>query len=536
MTEAGPNPRFLDWLAARLKEAGLARAFGVPGGGSSLDLMLALKEIGIETVLTAREDAAVMMAGVTGTLAEAPGLAFTTKGPGLASASNGLASAALDRMPALLLPEAFEADELDYVSHQVFDQAALVAPLLSAGRAGVLAADAATVAAWLRETARSLRAPAVLFATASDWGRAVQAPEPAPEVPVPIDAAALAEARALLTASRRPVVVVGLEAARPALAQAVRDFVAALGAPALVTYMAKGTVADDDACFAGIFTGGAVERACVEDADLIVLVGLDPVELIRQPWPYRAPVLDLAEVVHAPHYVTPAARLMGPLAETLAALGQGLAGSDWSAGAIARHRQHFHAAMENRGGGLGPSEVVRAAAEVFEARPRLAVDAGAHMFSACATWPAAAPRDFLISNGLATMSFALPAAIAAALHEPERGAVAIAGDGGLMMCLGELKTAAECGAKVTVLVFNDGRLSLIDIKREQRQMPDLGLAWQTPDFAAVARGFGLEAWRAENAAELQAALANAAAAAGPTLIDARVDAGGYPDQIKALRG
>jgi acetolactate synthase-1/2/3 large subunit len=536
MTEADPGPRFLDWLARRLKEAGLARAFGVPGGGSSLDLMLALREAGVETVLTAREDAAVMMAGVAGTLAEAPGLAFTTKGPGLASAGNGLAQAALDRMPALLLPESFEADELDYVSHQVFDQAALVAPLLSAGRAGVLAADAAAVAAWLEATARAPRAPAVMFATASDLGQAVQAPAPASEAPTSLDEAALARARALLSASRRPVVVVGLEAARPALAGPVRDFVHALGAPALVTYMAKGTVADDDAAFAGIFTGGAVERACVEAADLIVLVGLDPVELIRQPWPYRAPVLELAEAVHEPHYVRPAARLVGPLAETLAALGHGLGGSDWRAQEIAGHRRHFHDGMENRGGGLGPSEVVRAAAEVFEGRPRLTVDAGAHMFSACATWPAAAPRDLLISNGLASMGFALPAAIAAALHEPARGAVAITGDGGLMMCLGELKTAAESGANVTVLVFNDGRLSLIDIKREQRQMPDLGLAWQAPDFAAVARGFGLEAWRAESETELQAALANAAAASGPTLIDARIDAGGYPDQIKALRG
>ena len=54
---------FLDWFAARLKTAGLERAFGVPGGGTSLDLMAGLRNQGIDTVITAREDAAMIMAG-----------------------------------------------------------------------------------------------------------------------------------------------------------------------------------------------------------------------------------------------------------------------------------------------------------------------------------------------------------------------------------------------------------------------------------------------------------------------------------------
>ena len=146
---ATTQQRFVDWLAARLSMAGTGRAFGVPGGGSSLDLLTALREHGIETLVTAREDAAVIMAGVSGLLAEAPGVAFTTKGPGLAAASNGLASAALDRMPALLIAEAFDADELGYLSHQVYDQAELVAPLLGAGNADLLAAEPEALEAWI---------------------------------------------------------------------------------------------------------------------------------------------------------------------------------------------------------------------------------------------------------------------------------------------------------------------------------------------------------------------------------------------------
>ena len=156
---------------------------------------------------------------------------------------------------------------------------------------------------------------------------------------------------------------------------------------------------------------------------------------------------------------------------------------------IEAHRRRFLEGMVTpTGRGLDATTVVRAAVSAFQGRPRLSVDAGAHMFSACALWPCTEALDLLISNGLASMGFALPAAIAAALHEPSRGAVAMTGDGGLMMCLGELKTAAQTDAQICIIVFNDARLSLIDIKREDRQMPDAGLAWQAPDFACVARG------------------------------------------------
>jgi len=110
------------------------------------------------------------------------------------------------------------------------------------------------------------------------------------------------------------------------------------------------------------------------------------------------------------------------------------------------------------------------------------------------------------------------------------------GDGGLLMCLGELKTAAALDANLTVVVFNDASLSLIDIKREERQMPDLGLSWDAPDFAQVARGFGFSAWRVDNLDELRIAARAAAKVSGPCLIDVRIDASGYRSQLRRLRG
>ena len=98
MKPANPELKtVVELLVERLAEAGVARAFGVPGGGASFDLILAARRAGIDFVLTKREDAAVMMAAVTAELSGAPGLALTTKGPGVAAAANGVAYAGLDR-------------------------------------------------------------------------------------------------------------------------------------------------------------------------------------------------------------------------------------------------------------------------------------------------------------------------------------------------------------------------------------------------------------------------------------------------------
>ena len=104
------------------------------------------------------------------------------------------------------------------------------------------------------------------------------------------------------------------------------------------------------------------------------------------------------------------------------------------------------------------------------------------------------------------------------------------------MCLGELATAAALGVKLTVVVFNDATLSLIDIKKGGRDLPGGALAWPLADFAGVMRALGGIGLHAEDEAGYRTALAEALAAPGPALVDVRVDPGSYPAQIKALRG
>ena len=530
-------------LVRAARASGTKRIFGLPGGGSSLDLIESARREGLDFILARHECSAVFMAAATATLDGALGVALTTKGPGTANAANGAAQASLDRCAVAIVTDGFSPKQRAYITHQWFDQRALLAPVV---KAHSLLADAGAAADIDRLVAAALtprRGPVHIELTgpaARAEIRTTNRRAAAPKLTA-APAAALARARAMIARAERPVVVAGLEARDPGAMQALRKLVAALDCPALVTYQAKGVVADGAPQTVGIFTGGLAEQPTVKQADLIILAGLDPVELILQPWPYDIPVLDIGYTRHPVHYVKPKLGVYGDLARSLAAVRPPKARSGWRRAEIRRLRDGMRASLayRGRGGGLTPQQVVEQAAQAARRLPlwpRATVDAGAHMFSATAFWPCARPNDVLISNGLATMGFALPAAIASALHEPRRAAVAFTGDGGLMMCLGELATAVQERARVVVVVFNDGALSLIDIKQQSRKLPASGVRWKRPDFAAAMRGLGGRGYRARTLPEYRRALAKAYAGTGPALIDVVVDPSGYKAQLAAMRG
>lgn len=537
-----------DAVVAALVGAGVDRVFGVPGGGSSLDLVAAAHRRGLPFALARHETAAVIMAAATAELSGRPGAALVTRGPGVANAANGVAHASLDRAPVLLVADGFTGAERAFANHQWFDHAAMLAPVTKAAAKALEPGIAAgpTAATLLASALTPPRGPALLELS----GAAARAPAALPPPRSNAETAssapgteALADAKRLLAGARRPVLVAGLEAATPEGCAALRALLEALGCPGLVTYKAKGVVPDAHPLFAGVFTGGAAEAPVLADADLILLAGADPVEFIPQPWRYRAPVVEIGTAPRAAHYTTPAAALHGPLAGLLASLAEGAGRSAWTASEIGERRASWLARLANAptGGnrGLSPQVVVEAAQAACRragADPRVAVDAGAHMFPATTFWRASRPRDILISNGLSTMGFALPAGIAAALHDPARGAIAFTGDGGLLMALGELATAAALAAKLVVVVFNDASLSLIDIKRGARALPEGALGWPRADFTAAMRAFGGMALRAATEDEYAAALDRALSAKGPALVDVLVDPESYTAQIEALRG
>ena len=114
-----------DAIVRALAQAGTRLVFGVPGGGPNLDVVGAADAAGLRFILAHGETAAVIMAATCADLAGPPGAVVVTRGPGLASAVNGIAHAALDRLPVVVIADTVAAADASRVSHQRIDQAAL---------------------------------------------------------------------------------------------------------------------------------------------------------------------------------------------------------------------------------------------------------------------------------------------------------------------------------------------------------------------------------------------------------------------------
>jgi acetolactate synthase I/II/III large subunit len=539
-------PTVAELLVDGLAAAGVSRIFGVPGGGSNLEVAEAARERGVPFVLCHQEWAAAIMAAVTGELTGCPGAVLSALGPGVTACATGLAHAHLDRSPVIHVSDRHPESALAFTTHQRIDHERAVAPIVKGS--ALLTADAvASQVAWAVELALAEPRGPVHLDLAADVARELA--DPVPVKPPPRQQApplsAVDRAAEMIRSARHPVVIAGLQC-RASDSRWLRAFCEAVPAPCLTTYKAKGAIPDPHPLAMGVFTGGALEEPVVKRADLIVAFGLDPVELIPRAWPYRAPVLSLARCAASQTgppsgrgYYTPALELVGEpgsILEDLAPRVAGRATSDWDVVLVERLRGERARALEVAVPGLAPHRVVQIARELTPVGTIATVDAGAHMFAATAYWQAVEPGELLISNGLSTMGFALPAAIAAQLVHPERRVVCFTGDGGLMMVAAELETAARLRLPIRIVVFDDAALSLIQVKQEQKGFQGTPLTYEGPDLPGLARAFGLRAFAAADEDSFRAAFVGALATPGPALIAARIDASGYRRTLEIVRG
>ncbi|MFY8105916.1 MAG: thiamine pyrophosphate-dependent enzyme, partial [Elstera sp.] len=223
-------------------------------------------------------------------------------------------------------------------------------------------------------------------------------------------------------------------------------------------------------------------------------------------------------------------QVIGPLPGTIAALNWALGKSSppphWAAGQAVAARTALQAAFESPAD-WGPHAVFATLQTALPESATVTVDSGAHRILFSQMWRAQRPLSVLQSAGFCTMGAALPLAIGAARAGVPGPVVAIMGDGGLEMTLGELGTLRDAGLKVIVLVVQDVSLALIALKQAQAGLAPAGVAMGRTDYAALARAFGGSGETVETVEALRAALDRAIAADGFSLIAAAVDANAY---------
>ena len=242
-----------DAIVRALAEAGTRLMFGVPGGGPNLDVVGAAATAGLRFILAHGETAAVIMAATYADLTGTPGTVVVTRGPGLASAVNGIAHAALDRLPVVVIADTVAAADASRVSHQRIDQAALGRSVAKASITVSRRHPGEVAARIVRMTLAAPPGPVIANMDDSAPGP-VEGPGPEDGAPEggppegggrPAPAAGASGASFLagaLRAARRPVLLLGAGAI-PRTA-AIRAALAGRGLPALHTYRARGIIPD----------------------------------------------------------------------------------------------------------------------------------------------------------------------------------------------------------------------------------------------------------------------------------------------------
>jgi acetolactate synthase I/II/III large subunit len=530
-----------DRIVTTLQGIGVKRLFGMPGGGSNADLIEAAMRIGLPFSLAHTETASAFMATAQAEITGQPGACLATLGPGAASLMNGVANAYLDRVPLMVLTDC-HAGSAGVMQHQTLSHGQMFSPVVKWSVR--LRAD--EIDRQLQQAVETVSSvpygPVHLDISSEVTSVAMEAsldhapvfPESAAEPQRSLPQ----KVQQILRAAKRPVFLLGLGARSAAISREVREMCERFNIPALVTYKAKGVVPDTHPWFAGVLTNGALEREVLEGADAFLAIGLDPVELLPKPWTPKQPIISITPWPLIQEHIPFDYELVGPVVALLQAVAEVLSREDgWSPTELLSLVRRQRNSMRPHGhpGELLPHRVVEIVADRYPGA-RITVDAGAFMLPVMALWPTDEPVGALISNGLSTMGFALPAAIGATLLEPSKPVIAFTGDGGLLMCLGDLRTASRESLPVRVIVFDDGDLSLIKIKQIQRGYQPIGVSLGEIEWQSLGAGLGVLAVVANSEEALNACLVETVKHPGPVLIAARISSDGYQATIRAMRG
>ncbi len=532
-------------VSKMLKGSGVDFLFGIPGGGSSADLINTSEDEGIKFVLTQHETSAAIMAGVLGDVTGVPGICLSTLGPGAANLCNGLAQASLDRSPVVAFTDRYGSELVDLAYRQKLyhDDLFKAVTKLSVGL---------TKTNWSEVTARGLRTAMLprkgpvhidfpndlSKAEVADPGTIVGPEEFWPEV----SSARLIAGLEMICRAKRPVVIVGLgiRVANREVYGCLKNFVERFKTPTFKTAKVKGSLPDDHPWSLGVFMGGNLEQGIIEKSDLLIVIGLDPVELLPKKWGYRQPIVYIDTLPNTEESYHADMELVGEIASTLQRLhdecpdGESL----WQLDEIAAYRDNTRLVLDFPVDGLSAVRVINATREMTPRDAALTIDVGANKLLIIELWDAYLPGSFFMSNGLATMGYAIPAALALQLQEPKRKIVSLCGDGGFMMRLPELSTAMQYRLPIVMVILSDGRLSLIDVKQIKKnyEVPR-GTAFARPNYRDLGKSFGIPTWSVDTEEELRGALALALNADDglPKIIEARIDPSPYPQQFDAVR-
>ena len=546
---AEPHPgetRVYQTVASALKRHGVPYLFGIPGGGSSIDLIESCRRVGIPFVLVQHETTAAMMAIVCGELTESCGVCVSIMGPGAANLVGGASYAYWERHPLLCVTECYGPVKAPLMSIQKVDHAQMFAAFckesvtLGSSDPDLRIEEAIQLSEAERPGPVHIDLPIeVAPQTESIVAPAPRAEDSRASAHIDGDLEAMAQA---IDGANRPVLVIGPAVVRQKAEENLLRLADRLQAAIMVTSKARGVIAEDHPLFAGVMSGvygkDTLEGRIIYQSDLIVAVGLDRMELLS-PWSYPQPLLAL-DAIEVPEEETvgqPLLKASGPLTELLGSLEAGVRPRrTWDVSMIRDYwSETLHAlgATENH---LNAASLLNRARQLAPHDAILTTEAGIYGRVNLYVWKVFDPSTYFDSSGANTMGFSVPAALAAALVRPAQKAIALVGDGGFLMRASELETVARLKVAPVIIIFDDGTLGMIRIKQRAKEYARAGVDLAQTDFVRLAESFGGRGWEVHTLEEFDSAFRKALATDQFTVIDARLDPDVYASHIRLIRG
>ena len=532
----------IDQIAAH----GVRHIFTVPGESFLPALDAMIDAPALTPVVTRHEGAAAMMAEATGKLTGCPGVAFVTRSPGAANALSGVAIAAEDETPMLLLVGMPPTSSEQRHPFQSIDLTAVFGSL--AKRVECVREPGAIPEAVARAMAAARSGkpgPVVLGFPEDVLGAGSDAadvdPSPVPRaLPAPGDIAQLAMR---IEHAERPLVIVGGPGWSADAQGAMAAFASRFEVPVAASFRCQDYIANAHPCFAG-HLGIAIDgklAAAVRSADLLIAIGAPLGEIATGGWQVLTPEAAHRVLVHVrpeADSFSPVLRAAQPVvadpsafALALAALPGPAKPPPWSA-----WRRDLRRAFEtwrtvaDEAAAASPrfadlSTCIRTASSLLPANAIVTNGAGNYTAFLHRHFEYKGFRTALAPESGA-MGYGLPAAIAAKLAYPDRPVVAFAGDGCFAMTAMELATAVQYTLPIVVVVVDNGSYGTIRMHQERR-FPGRVVATSliNPDFASLARSFGAHAEDVRDTGAFGPALKRAVASGRPALVTLKTDPG-----------
>ncbi|GIX35448.1 MAG: acetolactate synthase [Lysobacteraceae bacterium] len=530
---ATPRLRGADVLLRALEAEGVRTVFGYPGG-AIMPVYDALVDSPIRHILVRHEQAAALAANGHARASGEVGVCLATSGPGATNLVTGIADAYLDSVPMVAITGQVPTHLMGTDAFQEVDIFGITLPIV---KHSWVIRDPQEIARTVREAFRIAREgrpgpvlidlPKDIAVAEVDWQDPGPAPAPAPR---PVDRTAVQRARTLIQQSRRPLLYTGYGVGVAGAEAALRALVETTGIPVVSTLKGLGGLPTDHPRFLGMLGmhGSRAANLSVQECDLLICVGARFDDRATGKLAEFAPH---AKVVHLDADAAEISKLryahvhlVGPLAELLPQLDCRPQIEDWQA-LCARRRAEAQPRYDAPGEDIYAPALLRRMSELAPPDTVIACDVGQHQMWVAQHCIHRTIRQHLTSGGLGTMGFGLPAAMGVAIGMEGRPVICVTGDGSIMMNIQELATLRRYGVPVKIVLLDNSALGMVRQWQElffAERYSEIDLS-DNPDFAAVARAFGIEALSIDRRDQVEHGLRTLLASQGPFLLHVRID-------------